>query len=436
MSKHTRWLATEIERWTADKIITAEQAGRIRALYAEPAGTLSWGLLVFFGLGAVVIGLGVILLFAYNWDEIPRLGKVGLIVAATAAAHLGGLRQRAAGGWRGPLGEALSLLGTMGFGAGIWLVAQAYHIDEHFPNGFLIWAIGATAMAWTLDSVPQAIVGAILFAIWGGAEAWRYDAPVDASSLLIAAAIGPLVWRLRSALLFAVVLASLYWLILVNAGHYGGQGAVFANAIGLSVLLLGARRVLGVSEWSQRSAATMTFFGWVGFMVCAFVLTFKGAGHVALEFNVHAGAVYAAVIYRWLLVLPAAAIWGWLLVQWLRGARGLVPFEEWLCPIGLVYAQALSLMPHVDGFLISTAFNLICLAIAAAWMVRGCREGRLKSLVVGSLVLACVLFARYFDLFDSLALRGLAFLVFGAALFFEGFYYRKLRRSDVAEIAS
>lgn len=38
------------------------------------------------------------------------------------------------------------------FGAGIWLVAQIYHIEEHYPNGFLIWGLGAMALAWALPS--------------------------------------------------------------------------------------------------------------------------------------------------------------------------------------------------------------------------------------------------------------------------------------------
>ena len=42
------------------------------------------------------------------------------------------------------------MLGTLFFGAGIWLVAQIYHIDEHFPNGFLIWGLGALALAWRI----------------------------------------------------------------------------------------------------------------------------------------------------------------------------------------------------------------------------------------------------------------------------------------------
>ena len=64
-------------------------------------------------------------------------------------------------------------LGTMFFGAGIWLIAQVYHIDEHYPNGFLLWGLGALAMAWALRSIPQAIVAACRAE--PGLNAWYED---------------------------------------------------------------------------------------------------------------------------------------------------------------------------------------------------------------------------------------------------------------------
>ena len=70
MSKHNRWLLSEIERWTAEAIITPEQGARLRQRYAAPADGPPWGLLVFSSAGALVIGLGVILLLlvvGYLW---------------------------------------------------------------------------------------------------------------------------------------------------------------------------------------------------------------------------------------------------------------------------------------------------------------------------------------------------------------------------------
>lgn len=435
MSKHTRWLNAEIDRWTAQGIVTAAQGSQIRALYVEPAGTLSWGLLVFFGLGAVIVGFGVILLFAYNWDAIPKFAKLALIFGTIAAAHAGGLMLGSKPDWRARLGEALSLFGTMAFGAGIWLVAQIYNIDEHYPNGFLLWAIAALAMAWALESIPQAILAAALLAIWGGTEALEFHQPRDVAALLLAAGLVPLAWRRQSALLLAVVLAALYWLVLCNAAHWRGAAGAFGNAMSLSTLLiaLGALGVGGrlADSWRRVPA----FFGLAGFVLCAFLLTFHGATRSLLRWPDEVPAVAMLVLtYRWLFFTLAIAAWAWLLLRARRGDADPVDREAWLFPIGLVYVQGAGVFwQRTDASFVALVFNLICLALASAWMVRGCREGRLRPTVLGSVLLAAVLFARYFDLFDSLALRGLAFVLFGGVLFAEGFYYRRLRRAEAAE---
>jgi hypothetical protein len=41
--------------------------------------------------------------------------------------------------------------------------------------------------------------------------------------------------------------------------------------------------------------------------------------------------------------------------------------------------------------------------------------------------------ARYLDLFQSLAWRGLVFLIVGSTLFAEGFFYRRARQRDQRE---
>ena len=211
MDKNIRWLLTEIDRWKAEGLVSPEQGDRIRQRYAQPpapaAESVPWGLLVFATAGAIVIGLGVILLFAYNWDEIPKPGKLALVFGAVIAAHLAGARLLAKDGWQPKLGEALAALGTMFYGAGIWLVAQIYNIDEHYPNGFLFWALGALAMAWALRSVANGLLAIVLVVIWGSCEAFDFRAPQYWSILLIAGGLVPLAWQQRSALLLAAALA-------------------------------------------------------------------------------------------------------------------------------------------------------------------------------------------------------------------------------------
>ena len=429
MNKQIRWLLSEVERWTAEGIVTPEQAARLRARYPTEAPGVSWGLIVFCGIGAAVIGLGVILLFAYNWDEIPKFGKLALILGLVVAAHAAGLVLRHRGGWAARVGEALSLLGSMSFGAGIWLVAQIYNIDEHFPNGFLFWGLGALALAWVLESVPQALLATVALTIWGGAECFAFRAPVHWALPIVAAGVGVLALRQRSPVLTATALAALYVLVPTHAGFWAGSGAVFTEVLALSVLLVAAAKL---APPANPLAAVTRFFGMTGFLLCAYALSFHDTVRHLLRWSPDIDRDWGLVLaYGWLLAALATAAWGVVAWRAWQGARDLVRLEEWLIPIALIYCQGLTVSGYYhEEVLVAAVFNLACLGVAVMWMVRGCREARLAPTVLGSLLLALVVFARYFDLFDSMAARGLAFIVVGAGLFAEGFFYRRARREQ------
>ncbi len=102
MDNKISWLLSEIDRWKTDGLVSPEQADLLRKRYDQPpapaAESVPWGLLVFASAGAIVIGLGVILLFAYNWAEIPKAGKLALVFLALIGAHAGGIRLLARSG--------------------------------------------------------------------------------------------------------------------------------------------------------------------------------------------------------------------------------------------------------------------------------------------------------------------------------------------------
>jgi uncharacterized membrane protein len=436
MSKYITWLKTESERWVREGIVSSEQAGRIRGLYPASASTapagLSWGLIVFFGIGAVVVGLGIILLFAYNWSAIPKAGKLALVFGLVVSAHGLGLRFRNTNDWRVMLGEGLSLLGTMSFGAGIWLIAQIYHIDEHFPNGFLFWGLGALAMAWAMPSVAQALLATVVLTIWGCMEVSEFGIPVDWGSFLIVFGIGGLVWRMRSAVLAGVGLAGLYFMLLFNAGHWAGTNGVFFAAFSLSVLLIAGAKLADERYATERMRSVMNFYGVGGFLFCAYVLTFEGAADDLFRASWRDREISIAFLsYRWGLMTLALAAWGVVALRFFKKSEGSVALNEWFYPLSLLFVASITLtgFDHPE-LLVAVVFNLAVLGLSTMWIVRGCREGALRLTVNGSLLLAAVVFARYFDLFNSLAARGAAFVVFGGILFAEGFYYRRMRQEQ------
>lgn len=426
MQKHIRWLLAEIDRWVADGLVTPEQAGKLRARYTPAEAGPPWGLIVFAAAGAIVIGLGVILLFAYNWAAIPKFGKLGLVFCAIIAAHAGSIRMLAGDGWRPKMGEALAALATMLYGAGIWLVAQIYNIDEHFPNGFLFWALGALAMAWAIRSTVNGLMAVVLIVIWGSFEIFEFSSPRFGSVLLIAATLVPLAWKQRSPLLLAASVLAIQFLVVANAGSWGGVGHAFVSSLGLAVLLVAAGR-LARSTFEQ-CERVLVFLGTAQFLVFGFILSFEEAADDLLKLTGNEDPGLAPC-FTWTLVIVALAAWAWIAERSMLRRRMDVDREEWLLPLMLLVCTVFALLGSRDwALLIAWSFNLVLLGTAAMWMWRGCRESRLAPTVLGSLLLSAIVLARYFDLFHSLASRGLAFIILGGVFIGEALYYRRVKR--------
>jgi uncharacterized membrane protein len=104
-------------------------------------------------IGALLVGVGIFSFIAANWQEMTKIIKVLIIVIAMIASYTGGwfLREK----WHyEKTGEALLLLGAIIYGAGIFLIAQMFHIRGNWPDGFILWMIGTIVMAFAADSFP------------------------------------------------------------------------------------------------------------------------------------------------------------------------------------------------------------------------------------------------------------------------------------------
>jgi uncharacterized membrane protein len=181
-------LKQEIEMWLRENLITPEQRDRILARYellkqadekAVP-GKLVTTITI---LGSILIGVGVILFIAANWSEIPRWGKLGIIFSSMSVGYGLGFYLRYEKGNYPKVGASLILLGSFIFGAGIFLIAQIYHITVHYPNGPLLWGLGVLPLAYLLGFRTVLTLAVIDLLIWLGMEsnlriAWGYGSPI------------------------------------------------------------------------------------------------------------------------------------------------------------------------------------------------------------------------------------------------------------------
>src|SRR5262245_35555123 len=139
------WLLGQVSSWRGRGILNDEQAGLILALYEtgeeRQERRRSWLLYTLSALAMVLFGAATLLLVGYNSAALPAAVMLVLIFGAFVGSYAVGIYLRY---WRGAglASEALLLLGCLFYGAGIWLVAQIFHMSAHYPNGVFWWAVG------------------------------------------------------------------------------------------------------------------------------------------------------------------------------------------------------------------------------------------------------------------------------------------------------
>ncbi|MCE5341389.1 MAG: DUF2157 domain-containing protein [Planctomycetaceae bacterium] len=432
-----KWLYTEMEKWAREGVIGVAQMQSIKNLYPQPQikKSVPWALLVFSGIGAVIIGLGVILLFAYNWDKMGKYAKLSVVFGSLIIAHFTGITifirsQRFKG-----IGESLCVLGTMLFGAGIWLVAQIYHIDEHYPNAFLFWGLGAMLMAWTMPSVIQAILAAVLFTIWAACESGNFSCSVPYVFILLAALL-PVAYGKSSRLLITILLLafSISAIFVVSSyDNYMSGEMVLPVLLGLFSLYIAAGVIHQKVVKYDLLAPYYFFVGLAGYFITLYILGFSDVLREVVNIR---NLLNAGVLLYWF-VPSGIAFLGWCYVLkriLVKDSFRFFSYDLFFVPLMpfLIFYFCFGTM-HAFQWVLAAILNLVFLVHAVTMMGRGCMNAYLMPTIFGSLLLIAIMIARFIDFVDNLALRGVIFLVVGILIFSQGFFYVRAKKEKALQ---
>ena len=168
-----RWLYGELPGLVERGVLAPGAADALREHYGplREFNTRRILLIVFGLLGALLIGCGVVLILAHNWEGLPRPLRAGLCFALLLAAQ--GLALGAAR-WR-PDSEIWTE-GSAGFLSValitcISLTAQTYQMGGDLRTLLLVWIVLTLPIAYLL---PSRLAMAIC---WLGATQWIVEAP-------------------------------------------------------------------------------------------------------------------------------------------------------------------------------------------------------------------------------------------------------------------
>ena len=426
------WLYGELPRLVAAGVLTPESAEALRRHYGPvdaPALRGRWGQILLACFGALLVGGGLILILAHNWDVLGRPARaavaMAILLGAQALTLFAVARRSDSPAWT----ESTSGFLVAAVGAAIALVGQTYHLGGSFEEFMRAWLWLIVLIPYFTGSTLAAMGFWALLVMRATGLVWR-DMPADPWLLVFAGAPFVLA-RLRRhprswATTLLAVAASGSVLVFgtlasVETG-WNGLWAVFQITF-LSAIAAGASWPPDedpAGTWRGRllvpAFVTMVIIG----TIFTFGVQWRTPANLAAHFrnpNVLGILLASAVCTAFATVLAARL-----------AAAGRIAAAVCSAAAPLVVVTHLLVFAELDivGW---GLFNLWMLALGVLTLVEGVRGLKLGAANRGLFALSVLVITRFFDTDLSFLARGLAFVMLGIACLVLNFWLmRRVRQ--------
>lgn len=397
-----KFLETDSPAWVAEGLITEAQRARLLARYPSEA-VRAVGLLPL--LGSLLVGLSALSVVAANWQSLPPVVRLGLLLGSLLAAYAGGDYFLRRGNRR--VGHGLLGLGLTLFGAGIILTSQLYQLVGYDVSGLLAWVVAGVLLSYLYDS--QAL---ILLPIVIGAAVQTYCTQAlgtfsYATLGLVALGSGWRWWRQPDTLVGSLLAVGLLW-----------QAALWVALTHAKItwFFIPAMLVYAAGDWHPSPAAGRALQGppLVAAYLFALGLALFGetdqyAGLLRPPVLAYLGALAAV------LALSGAG----------KRARGrLASLPDWLLLLPGFYLPG--------GLPLAVATLVVLYAHAGSVLARAHRAADAEQLTLGTVLFVVATMVAYFKLTWAFLDKSLFFLIGGVLLLSLSWYLRRRNAQRLA----
>jgi uncharacterized membrane protein len=162
-------LKNDLSELIAQKVISKDVAQRISEYYETKTNNQSNPLFTIFGIfGSALVGLGIILILAHNWDDFSRTIKtifafLPLLIGQMVSGY--SILKKKSQAWKESSGTFL----FFAIGASIALVSQIYNIPGDLSSYLLTWIVLGLPLIYVLNSKAVAML-VIVFSTYYACE--------------------------------------------------------------------------------------------------------------------------------------------------------------------------------------------------------------------------------------------------------------------------
>ena len=422
-------IQNQLDELESAGVISADTAQGIDAYYKAKQNNSSNKLFTAFGiLGAVLVGLGIILILAHNWDNFSRTTKTIWAFTPLLIGQLfAGITwfKKLGTAWR----ETAATFLFFAVGASLALVSQIYNIPGSTSSFLFSWIALTAPIMYLLRSHAAAILH-IIFATYYASNLGYFEQIFIGSVTVVP-------WY---------YLAMLAWLIpfyynLVRKDSKGLMQGVYHWLVPLSLTICTGTFITGVSEVGLLIHAGLfgllynigktpyfdnqllrtngyRIIGSIGTVIILLLYTFNAFWEfAAFGYTTVSDQLISAAIYTGLLGLVFYNIGE-------RKIEQTSPFQI----ASLVFA-GIFFMTYVAMDLAMVFANILILALGVYAIYQGNKQNLFSRLNYGFVIIAALIACRFFDSDIDFVLRGLMFVGVGVGFFLANYFmYRKQQK--------
>ena len=410
--KAVEWLYEQVPELVEKGIIPEASAALIRNHYGtEDKKTGGRTILTMFGIiGAILVGLGIILILAHNWDALSRMTRmfiaVGMLMVAQILAGFSILYKRENTAWT----ESASTFLMVSIGASISLVGQTYHISDDFSTFMLSWMVLSIPLVYLMGVTTPALLYLVGITTWVLSKDF-YSIDKHLIWILLAFII-PFYWKSLKENPYANPTVLLSWFFTLS--FYICFGEAFEKQLEHLYMLLYASLFagtyfIGIIWFNDPTRAWQKPFKAIGLAGCigtSFLLTFKDIWRSIGQELYSIGM--SEFILAFLLLILVTVI-GRIAVRKKMDNSLLFATIPGVAGVGF-----LLLYFDLSGINSTILLNGYVAFLSVTVILRGIREGSLGRLNIGMLMIASLIIMRFFDINFSFVARGLVFVTLGS----------------------
>lgn len=150
-----KWLTKELPYWVKKGFITPEKADELLDYYSARRGVSPVS--AFSVIGFLLVGLGIILILAYNWDNIGRTERTALAFGLLIAGQLAAVLAKRFRYYSTALMEGSAVFWLCAIGAAVAIIGQTYHLGGDLHGFLTLWVLLGIPVVYLMRSDAAAL---------------------------------------------------------------------------------------------------------------------------------------------------------------------------------------------------------------------------------------------------------------------------------------